>query len=99
MMPVVAGARSTCVQIVLYTVLLMAASTLPLFLHMGGPVYAAIALPVGGILVALALRLQSSQSQPQLFERHARHLFGFSLLYLALLFAALLIERALAGVL
>jgi protoheme IX farnesyltransferase len=98
MMPVVAGARSTCAQIVFYTVLVFAASLLPLALHMAGTLYAALALPAGLAFIALALRLQKSLGQAALFERRARQLFGFSLLYLTLLFGALLAEHSLMGI-
>jgi protoheme IX farnesyltransferase len=97
MMPLVAGASSTCKQIVLYTVLVLAASALPLALGMAGLFYAATVLPAGLAFIALAWRLKASIGESALFARRARALFGFSLLYLFLLFAMLLTGHGLMG--
>jgi heme o synthase len=97
MMPVVAGLRSTAWQILVYSVLLFAASLLPLAFHFSGIVYALAAVPAGLVFLALSLRLVLARNDRPLLERRARGLFGFSLLYLALVFAGLLAERWITG--
>jgi protoheme IX farnesyltransferase len=99
MMPVVAGTRSTCRQIALYSVLLFASSLMPLFLHMTGAIYAALVVPAGIVFIGLSLRLWANLGRNELFERRARQLFGFSLIYLTLLFSVLLADRFLPGAL
>ncbi|HXG77689.1 MAG TPA: heme o synthase [Gaiellaceae bacterium] len=81
MLPVVRGDRETARQIVLYSLLLVgftAAAGLWL-----GPLYTTAALVLGGVLLALAVRLRRDVSPAR-----AQALFHYSLLYLALLFAA-----------
>lgn len=81
MLPVVRGENETTRQIVLYSLLLVA-FTLAAGLWLG-PVYAAAAAVLGGVFLRLAWRLRREPSR-----RNAGVLFHYSLLYLALLFAA-----------
>jgi protoheme IX farnesyltransferase len=92
MLPVVAGARETRRQILLYTLLLAPLGAAPWFLGYTGPLYGVVALIAGGAMLALALRvrLQTEGHGP------SKHLFAFSILYLFLLFAMLLVDRAVA---
>ncbi|HET6948714.1 MAG TPA: heme o synthase [bacterium] len=91
MLPVVAGEEATRRQIVLYSVLLVA-STLMLYpLGAMGWLYGASALVLGGLFIALALRLRRERT-----ARSAIRLFGYSMAYLALLFAAMVADRLLA---
>jgi protoheme IX farnesyltransferase len=88
MLPVVAGRAATTRQIVIYSALLAPISMLPWFLGFAGPTYGATAVVCGGIFAGLALRLERSSKA----DRKAAHrLFAFSIAYLFLLFAALLI--------
>jgi heme o synthase len=88
MLPVVAGKAATTRQILVYSALLAPTSVLPWLLGFAGPIYGATAVVCGGIFVGLALRLRRSGKA----DRKAAHrLFGFSIAYLFLLFAALLI--------
>ena len=88
MLPVVAGRAATTRQILVYSALLAPISVLPCLLGFAGPVYGATALVCGGIFVALACQLHRSSK----VDRKAAHrLFAFSIAYLFLLFAALLI--------
>ncbi|MER8571330.1 heme o synthase [Mesorhizobium sp. M1409] len=91
MLPVVAGRAATTRQILIYCALLSAASVLPWVLGFAGPVYGAAAIGCGANLVALAIRLRSSDDADR---RTPRRLFAFSILYLFVLFAALLIDHA-----
>jgi protoheme IX farnesyltransferase len=83
MLPVVAGDAATLRRIVGYTVILVAASVVPFATGVFGPLYLAAALILGGIFLALALRLSRAPSR-----RGAATVFHYSLLYLALLFVA-----------
>jgi protoheme IX farnesyltransferase len=87
MLPVVRGDRSTARQIVLYSLVLVGATLLPWGWGGAGPVYVACALALGAVFVWLAERLRRETT-----PRHAMLLFHYSLLYLALLFAALAVD-------
>jgi heme o synthase len=87
MLPVVAGEQATKRQILVYSAMLAAASLLPWALGFAGRLYGAVAGCCGAALLYLAIRLLTSRSGEAAF---ARRLFGFSIIYLFLLFAALL---------
>jgi len=91
MLPVVAGAVETRRQILIYTLILMPLGVAPALLGFAGMLYAVTAALTGGIMLALALRLQSEARS----EQASRKLFAFSILYLFLLFAMLLVEQGL----
>jgi len=87
MLPVVAGRAATTRQILVYTILLLPTSVLPWVLGFAGPIYGATAIVCGAILVALAVQLcRSSEAD----RKGAQRLFVFSIVYLFVLFAALL---------
>ncbi|WP_262270067.1 MULTISPECIES: heme o synthase [Microvirga] len=92
MMPNVAGPDSTRFQILAYTILLAPLGLAPVALGFGGLAYAIIAL-IGGLgMLALAVQVyRLRQGEPAM--RVAQQLFGFSILYLFLLFATLLAEH------
>ncbi|MDP7182577.1 MAG: heme o synthase [Alphaproteobacteria bacterium] len=90
MMPVVAGARKTRKLILLYTALLVPLSLTPFWLGVMGPAYALAALVLGGIFLGLAVRLWATTA-----DAAAKAMFGYSILYLFLLFMAMLADPAL----
>jgi heme o synthase len=90
MLPVVRGERETARQIVLYSLVLVAVTLTPWAWGSAGLGYVAAALALGGAFVWLAERLRRD-----LTPRHAALLFHYSLLYLALLFAALALDVSL----
>ena len=92
MLPVVAGPDATRLQILLYTVILVPFAVLPSLLGFGGLAYGLTALITGALLMACALRVYSKR-EGALANRVAMQMFGFSILYLFLLFAVLLVER------
>ncbi|WP_230530603.1 heme o synthase [Microvirga roseola] len=94
MMPNVAGPDSTRTQILAYTLLLAPLGMSPVFFGFGGLAYAIISL-VGGLgMLALAVQVyRLRKGEPAM--RVAQQLFGFSILYLFLLFATLLAEHGL----
>ncbi len=92
MLPVVAGAAVTKRQILLYTLLLLPVAAAPFFVGIAGPLYLAGAVVLGALFVLCALRvLHSTDHKP------AKQMFGFSILYLFLLFALLVGERIMPG--
>ena len=95
MLPVVAGLDATRWHILAYTVLLVPLTLLPACVALGGRFYVATAMLLGAILLALTLKvLRTRDGRPA--DRAAKRLFGFSILYLFGLFAALLLERGIA---
>ncbi|MBD2747159.1 protoheme IX farnesyltransferase [Microvirga sp. BT688] len=92
MMPNVAGPDATRFQILAYTILLAPLGMAPVALGFGGLAYAIISLVGGFGMLALALQVyRLRQGEPAM--RVAQQLFGFSILYLFLLFATLLVEH------
>jgi protoheme IX farnesyltransferase len=100
MMPVVAGEAETRRQILIYAVLLAPLGVLPAFIGMSSLLYGAVAAGLGLNFIRLSRALMRSPD-----DSAARRLFGFSIVYLFLLFLGLVIDRAimperfLAGVL
>ncbi len=93
MLPVVAGADQTRRQILLYALLLAPLAVTPALIDLAGPIYAVASSVLGVALVALAVALyRAGGGAPG--DRAARRLFKFSIVYLFLLFAVLLIEHA-----
>jgi heme o synthase len=87
MLPVVRGDRETARQIVLYSAGLVAVTLLPWVWGSAGLLYLAAALALGAVFIWLAERLRRETT-----PRRAAFLFHYSLLYLALLFAALAVD-------
>jgi protoheme IX farnesyltransferase len=88
MLPVTHGARYTRLQVLLYTLILFGVSLLPFAIRMSGWLYLAAALVLGGAFIAYAVRIHLAYS-----DALARKTFRFSITYLALLFAALLVDH------
>jgi protoheme IX farnesyltransferase len=90
MLPVVAGRAATTRQILIYSGLLVVASELPWMLGFAGMVYGAIVAICGALFFLLAFLLHGSIETDR---RAAHRLFVFSIAYLFVLFAALLIDH------
>ena len=108
MMPVVAGAKSTRKQILIYSLLFTPLCLVPAFTGLGGLTYLAVAAGGGLVFLTLAWRVFRSRAGDAADPRRddglydvkaaakdARNLFAFSILYLTLLFATLLAEHLL----
>ena len=91
MLPVVAGPEETRRQILFYTLALAPIGAAPWLFGYAGWIYAAGAVTTGAMMVALAWRVRRDRGRDG--EQAAKQLFAFSILYLALLFAALLADR------
>jgi heme o synthase len=87
MLPVVRGDRETARRIVTYSAALVAVTLLPFAWGSAGPLYLSCALALGAVFMWLAERLRRETT-----SRRAMLLFHYSLLYLALLFAALALD-------
>jgi protoheme IX farnesyltransferase len=88
MLPVTHGSAYTRLMIVLYTAALFAASLLPYAVRMSGGWYLAAAVVLGAFFLAYAVRLYRRYS-----DALARRTFRFSIVYLATLFSALLLDH------
>ncbi|RTZ45440.1 protoheme IX farnesyltransferase [Candidimonas sp. SYP-B2681] len=88
MLPVTHGQSFTRLHILLYSFVLFAATLLPFVVRMSGMLYLACAVVLSGIFISYAWRLYKEYS-----DELSRKLFRFSILYLALLFAALLLDH------
>jgi len=88
MLPVTHGKQFTRLHILLYSLVLFATTLLPFIIRMSGPLYLACAIVLSGLFVINAWKLYKEYSDEQ-----SRKLFRFSILYLALLFAALLLDH------
>ena len=88
MLPVTHGEKFTLLNILLYTLILLAASILPYIYGMSGIFYLISAIVLSSIFVYYAIRLYRSYS-----DQLARKTFKYSISYLALLFAAILIDH------
>ena len=95
MLPVVAGQAETRKQIVIYSAVLVPLALLPALMGFGGALYLLTSIALGGVLLALALRVYREREGRQA-DRAAKQMFEFSILYLFALFAALSIERGIA---
>ena len=91
MLPVVAGPDATRLQVLLYTLVLVAVAVSPWPLGYFDAIYGVTSLVLGGGMLALAIQLYCSRARA-VSLRAARKLFAFSILYLFALFASLLVE-------
>jgi len=88
MLPVTHGQQFTRLYVLLYTLVLFASSLLPFAYGMSGWIYLCAAVILSGVFVAYAVRLYVDYS-----DALARRTFRYSIAYLALLFAALLVDH------
>jgi protoheme IX farnesyltransferase len=88
MLPVTHGKEYTRLQVLLYTIILFGASLMPFAIGMSGFLYLISAAALGGMFLFLAVRIYVAYS-----DALAQRTFRFSIAYLALLFAALLVDH------
>jgi protoheme IX farnesyltransferase len=93
MLPVVAGDAETRRQILLYTLILAPLGAAPWLLGYAELTYGIAALGAGAIMIVLALRVRAERQG----HTASKQLFAFSILYLFLLFAMLLVDRMSGG--
>jgi len=88
MLPVVAGARETRRQIVIYAVLMAPLAVIPALIGMASLAYGIMAAVAGAVFIGLSLHLWWRPS-----DKSAMQLFGYSILYLFLVFLGLVIDH------
>lgn len=88
MLPNTHGEKFTLLHIILYTLILLAASILPFVYQMSGYLYLTSALILGGIFLWYSLQLYYHYS-----DELAKKTFKYSILYLSILFLALLVDH------
>ena len=94
MLPVVAGAAETRRQILIYSLVLAPVGASPWLFGYAGLAYGLVAVVSGALMIGLAWQLWRTPS-----DAVAKRLFAFSILYLFVLFAVLLAEWGLSGLL
>ena len=102
MLPVVAGKRETRRQILIYSVAMALLGVTPTLLGVTGTVYAIVAAILGFVFVAGAWAVwrdgaHPDADKPDFAETAAKRLFGYSIVYLFLLFGLMLLDRVAAG--
>ncbi|MES0384946.1 MAG: heme o synthase [Hyphomicrobium sp.] len=95
MLPVVAGAEETRRQIWLYSLILVPLAITPVLIGLAGIVYGVVSAVLGAVFLYLAWKVRRI-TEGREADQAARQLFVFSILYLFLLFAVLLVEHAAA---
>ena len=88
MLPVTHGDKFTRLHVLFYTVILVAVTLLPFATHMSGLIYVAAAVVLGAVFLYYAIMIYRDYS-----DRLAQTTFRYSILYLTLLFAALLVDH------
>ena len=88
MMPLVHGRYETKKQILLYSIVLGPLGIVPFWLGTLGAVYGATAALLGALFIGTAWRVMRDDS-----DKNCKQLFGFSILYLFLLFLAMIVDR------
>jgi len=94
MMPVVAGEQSTRTQMLVYTLILVPVTLSPVLVGMSGAFYGAVAAILGGLFLRHAYKVWRDPDPAV-----ARSMFLFSILYLFLIFGAMLADRAVGAIL
>jgi protoheme IX farnesyltransferase len=93
MLPVVAGIQATRRQVFLYTLPMAAAAVAPWPLGLTGPIYGLTASLLTAWFALLAARVAMSRETDPTLMKPERALFKFSILYLFVLFGALVVDR------
>jgi protoheme IX farnesyltransferase len=88
MLPVTHGKAYTRLQVLLYTIVLFAVSLLPFVVRMSGWLYLVAALALGAVFLVHAVRIYRAYT-----DALARATFRYSIVYLAAIFASLLVDH------
>ena len=96
MMPVIAGIRNTRLQILIYSLILAVAAMAPWALGLTGTIYAVASAVLNIVFVVLAAAVFANRADQPSGMKPERRLFAFSILYLFILFAAVVADRWIA---
>ena len=88
MLPVTHGDKFTRLHVLLYTIILLACSALPFVTRLSGMTYLVAAMALGAVFMFYAVKIYTEYS-----DELARRTFRYSILYLTLIFAALLVDH------
>jgi protoheme IX farnesyltransferase len=88
MLPVTHGDKFTRLHVLLYTIILLACSALPFVTRLSGLPYLVAAMILGAVFMFYAVKIYTDYS-----DALARRTFRYSILYLTLIFAALLVDH------
>ncbi|MEM1389761.1 MAG: heme o synthase [Pseudomonadota bacterium] len=98
MMPVTWGTKRTRFEMFVYSIILLPVAFAPVITGLGGAIYAASVLILGAVFAAMCFSIMNSTVGDDVADasgrKRALSLFAFSILYLFILFAALLVEHA-----
>jgi len=98
MMPNVAGEKSTRRQVFGYSLVLLATALAPFVLGLAGWTYGVCALVLTGVFVALAARVGFRVAGEGDTLKPEKQLFAYSIVYLFMVFTALVVDRAVVPV-
>lgn len=93
MMPVVAGARATRLQVMIYSIPMAIAAIAPWGLKLTGPLYGFTASILTAVFLGLALRVAVNRETDQAKMKPERQMFAYSILYLFMMFGVLVADR------
>jgi len=93
MLPVVSGERTTRTQIGLYTIPMIACAIAPWPLGLTGAIYGVVAVATSIVFALFALDVATRTTQSEDAMRPEKRLFAYSILYLFILFGALVADR------
>jgi protoheme IX farnesyltransferase len=94
MMPITSGIQNTKANILIYSALLFAVSLAPFFLNFSGLIYLTISFILGGYYLFISYELFKAK-KASAERKLANRLFGFSIFYLFIIFATLLVDSVL----
>jgi protoheme IX farnesyltransferase len=97
MLPVVAGEAVTRRQIMIYSLVLLVVSLAPWWIGGTGAIYGLAALILSGLFVILAVPVALRRAEAGDAMKPEKRLFAYSVLYLFVLFAALVADRLILG--
>jgi protoheme IX farnesyltransferase len=89
MLPVVSGVLETKKQILLYTVLLLPVSLIPTWIGTASLAWGALSAALGVVFIGFAVKVWLDET-----DRAPRQMFRYSLLYLSVLFAGLIVDNS-----
>lgn len=92
MLPVVKGDRATVVQITAYSILTTVLCAIPILINQAGAIYLVASVLLNGVLVFRSWKLMQAPDRPK-----AVWLFKYSMVYLALIFVVMAVDRAGGG--
>jgi len=94
MLPVVAGARATRQHVLLYSLPMAAAAVAPWPLGLAGAFYGVVASLLSLVFLAMAVRVWRNEAAEPAAMKPEKQLFAFSILYLFMIFGALVADKA-----